>query len=416
MNAWLRILSLPKTAVLILVFQLLINAGSFMVIPYLAVYVVKDLGMAVAFAGVVLTVKSACQRGLILYGGYLVDRYGEYGAIVSGNLLRIVSYIGLALWTGQSGLLISAALLGGSSALFIPASKSALAKAVGPEQRHFVFASRNVFNNLGVATGGILGSYLIRLSPEWIFLSAALIQSAVLAYYVIAMRAQRKTEGPAHSQNTTIKAAPYAFFTAARSVIGTRGFIAISLINIVFYAIYIQLELTLPLHADHFFGLSSSGAIFTINAIVIIALQLPLAQWLGRRCSQSQMLCFGFAVVGLSFVGFGALPGFPAFGVMVAVYTIGEMIIDPTIDTAANASVPSRYAGTVFGLLGITALIGSLLGGTVGGRFFARMADQQSYWFWYAALSFFVLPPLLVGIARQRRGRATGAGVEHGSP
>ncbi|WP_070107492.1 MFS transporter [Burkholderia plantarii] len=383
-----RIVALPPVARLILVFQLLINAGSFMVIPYLAVYVVKDIGLSVAFAGIVLTVKSACQRGLILYGGYLADRYGEFAAIVLGNLLRIASYLGLALFTHDAGLLVSAALLGGSAALFIPASKSVLAKVVGDDQLHFAYATRNVFNNLGVAVGGILGGVLMRLSPTMIFLAAAAIQAMVLAFFVASSRDATRSRTASARARPAASAPAYSFGTALREILHNRGFLAMSAVNLVFYAIYMQLELTLPLHANQQYGLAASGLIFTINAVVIIALQLPLTQWLARHCSDHSMLAAGFAIVGASFGGFAGLVGPLWFGLMIAVYTIGEMIIDPIIDAAANRTIPRAYAGTVFGMLGLTALLGSLLGGTLGGEYYARLASKSLYWGGYAVLSF----------------------------
>ncbi|WP_320533945.1 MFS transporter [Robbsia andropogonis] len=380
-----RIIALPPVARLILIFQLLINAGSFMVIPYLAVYVVKDIGLSVAFAGVLLTVKSACQRGLILYGGYVADRHGEFVAIVFGNLFRIASYVGLALFRQDSALLVSAAMLGGSAALFIPASKSVLAKVVHDDQLHFAYATRNVFNNLGVAVGGVLGGVLIRMSPEVIFLVAAGIQAAVLLFFVISSRKVDRSKGdrPQPSRQTPA----YAFSTALREILSSKTFLAMSAVNVVFYAIYIQLELTLPLHANQTFGVAASGLIFTINAAVIIALQLPLTQWLSRRYSDSAMLAMGFALVAASFAGFATLPGFASFGLMIAVYTIGEMVIDPTIDTAANRSIAPTYAGTVFGMLGLTALVGSLLGGTLGGALYAQIASKSSYWVGFSMIA-----------------------------
>ncbi|MCQ0033485.1 MFS transporter [Burkholderia glumae] len=399
MSTLSRILALPPVARLILVFQLLINAGSFMVIPYLAVYVVKDIGLSVAFAGIVLTVKSACQRGLILYGGYLADRHGEFVAIVLGNLLRIASYLGLAMFTQDAGLLVSAALLGGSAALFIPASKSVLAKVVSDDQLHFAYATRNVFNNLGVAAGGILGGVLMRLSPTMIFLAAAAIQAMVLAFFVVAARGATRSRPEAARPRPAAPA--YSFGAALREILRSRAFLAMSLVNVVFYAIYMQLELTLPLHANQQYGTAASGLIFTINAVVIIALQLPLTQWLARRLSEHAMLAAGFAIVAASFAGFAGLPGPLWFGLVIAVYTIGEMIIDPTIDAAANRSIPRAYAGTVFGMLGLTALLGSLLGGTLGGEYYARLASKSLYWGGYAALS--LAACVVLGWAARRR-------------
>ncbi|MCA1695790.1 MAG: MFS transporter, partial [Actinobacteria bacterium] len=68
--------SFDRPVQLLLVNQLSINIGFYMLIPYLAGYLAGDLGLAVWVVGLVLGVRNFAQQGMFLIGGTLADRLG----------------------------------------------------------------------------------------------------------------------------------------------------------------------------------------------------------------------------------------------------------------------------------------------------------------------------------------------------
>ena len=66
MSARARFRALTPAARLLVVNQFGVNVGFYMVVPFLATYLVDDLGYAAALVGAVLGVRTLSQQGLFL--------------------------------------------------------------------------------------------------------------------------------------------------------------------------------------------------------------------------------------------------------------------------------------------------------------------------------------------------------------
>lgn len=62
---------------LLLVNQLGVNTGFYLLIPYLAMHLSDDLGMSATVVGTVLGVRNLSQQGLFVIGGSASDRLAE---------------------------------------------------------------------------------------------------------------------------------------------------------------------------------------------------------------------------------------------------------------------------------------------------------------------------------------------------
>ncbi|MEU6785069.1 hypothetical protein ABZ912_38270 [Nonomuraea angiospora] len=77
---------------LLLVNQFGVNTGFYLLVPYLAGHLTKDLGLSVAVTGVVLGVRNLSQQGMFLVGGSAADRLGAQRLIIAGCALRAVEF------------------------------------------------------------------------------------------------------------------------------------------------------------------------------------------------------------------------------------------------------------------------------------------------------------------------------------
>ncbi|RUQ02446.1 MFS transporter, partial [Microbacterium sp. HSID17254] len=87
MRGWDRYRSFDRPVRLLLLNQLTINLGFYMLIPYLADHLSSGLGLSVLMVGLILGVRNFSQQGMFLVGGSLADRFGYKPMIVAGCAL-----------------------------------------------------------------------------------------------------------------------------------------------------------------------------------------------------------------------------------------------------------------------------------------------------------------------------------------
>lgn len=135
MKTWHEIRRFPLAVRLLLVNQLGVNTGFYLLIPYLATHLTENLGLSAAVVGVVLGVRNLSQQGLFIIGGSASDRLGARGVIIAGCALRTLGFALFALGDGLAVLLAASVLSGVAGALFNPAVRAYLAQEAGRTER-----------------------------------------------------------------------------------------------------------------------------------------------------------------------------------------------------------------------------------------------------------------------------------------
>ncbi|MEV7473914.1 MFS transporter [Pseudarthrobacter oxydans] len=114
---------------LLLASQLVFNIGFYAVVPFLALVMTRDFGLAATAVGIVLGARVFSQQGLFLVGGMIMDRWGARRAMLAGCLVRVSGYLTLAMAGSFPLFLLGAVLTGMGGALFSPALESLVGKA-----------------------------------------------------------------------------------------------------------------------------------------------------------------------------------------------------------------------------------------------------------------------------------------------
>src|SRR5882724_2070816 len=104
--------SFPRPIRLLLLNQLTINIGFYMLIPYLAAHLSDGLGLATWLVGLIMGIRNFSQQGMFLLGGSLADRFGYKPLIVAGCALRTVGFATLGLVDSVPALIIASAATG----------------------------------------------------------------------------------------------------------------------------------------------------------------------------------------------------------------------------------------------------------------------------------------------------------------
>lgn len=371
-----KLAALPFAAWVLLLGTFAISVGSYMIVPFLAIELVRHAGLSLATVALAFTAKLWAQSGLAFFGGMLADRYGARGVLVAGLGVRVVSYLGLA-FLPFGGLIVAwVALIGAGQALFAPAVRAALFAQAGDDDAVLVYSLQNTAMNAGVTLGPLLGVLLLPFPPALSFSLAAAVFGAFALVVALLPPLTGRVAGK------TLRASDLRALGASGAVWLACAAVA------VFMLAYVQLEIALPSFAQSAYGTAAAGWFFAVNAVVVVALQLPLAGWNERApvwlvaAASFAAMAAGFALVGAAALGVaGLLSG-------IALFSLGELLIMPKLNASTVAALPKGVVATALGLLTVCGAVGGALGNWLGGTLYPRLhaaGHGERYWSLLAA-------------------------------
>jgi MFS family permease len=368
-RTWRLIRSFPLAVQVLLVNQFGVNTGFYLLIPYLAGYLGRDLGVSAALVGMILGARTLSQQGLFLLGGSAADRLGARGVIIAGCALRTVGFGLFALGTSLPVLLLASVLSGLAGALFNPAVRAYLAQEAG-DRRAEAFSLFNVFANTGALVGPLLGSALIAVGFRLSAVVAAVV-FALLTVAQIAVLPVRRVERPAAS-----------VLTDWRGVLTDRRFLAFTGALTGMFALQNQLYLVLPMQAERFTGSSGVVAvIFLVSTAVTLIAQVRITELVQHRWSRGRSIAVGLGLMGAGFVttavAAAVMPTTPAAGlgeiavrltpvlITAVLLAFGVMLAQPFVYELIPSFGRRDLSGTYFGVFylvsGVTAAAGNAL-------------------------------------------------------
>jgi MFS family permease len=362
--------SFPRPVQLLLLNQLTINIGFYMLMPYLAAHLSGGLGLATWLVGLVLGVRNFAQQGMFLLGGSLADRFGYKPLIVAGCGLRTVGFGLLGLVDSVPALIVASAATGFAGALFNPAVRAYLARDAG-EHRVEAFALFNVVYQAGILLGPLIG---LALTGVTFSLTCGAAAAVFALLTVLQIRALPQRRGNAAD-------APASLLTQWRTVASNRPFALFALTMIGSYVLSFQVYLALPLQAK---VITSSGhgasvavaTVFAVSGLVTILGQLRVTSWCRRCWGAGTSMVGGLAILGTGFVPLLAAEAVPAQAgraaqvalgltalvLTAAILALGTAIVFPfEMDTIVTLS-RGKLVATHYGLYNTVCGIGILLG------------------------------------------------------
>ncbi|WP_053802365.1 MFS transporter [Streptomyces rimosus] len=369
MKTWSEMRAFPLAIRLLLVNQLGVNIGFYLLIPYLATHLGEDLGMSAAVVGIVLGVRNLSQQGLFILGGSAADRLGARGVIIAGCALRTVGFALFALGDGLPVLLAASILSGLAGALFNPAVRAYLAAEAG-DRKAEAFALFNIFATTGALVGPLIGSALLLVD----FRASALTAAAIFALLTAAQAAVL----PARE----VPASKGSVLGDWREVLANRAFLAFSLAMVGMFTMENQLYLLLPDGARRATGWDgAAGIVFLVGTLANLTLQMRITRSLKERGTRARWVAIGLALMGAAFVppmaaagasgtgggaGRAALALVPVLAGALLLY-VGVMIAQPFVMELIPEFGRAELTGTYFGIFYVVSGIAAAVGNTVVG-------------------------------------------------
>jgi MFS family permease len=387
MNPWRGLRQLPRE-IWILFAATLVNRCGTMVLPFLVLYLTRELKISASHAALALTVYGIAALLTMPVSGWLTDRFGSL-FVMRGSLL--LSGFMLFLFPLAHHF---AAILGITFAFAIlnesvrPPSLALVSELVKPPQRKQAFALSRLAVNLGMSVGPAIGGILALYSFRILFFAdgvTSILAALVLMFgWPATLRtnaSEPKWDEP-EDLGREIEAEGPSLLAASHPVADLRAFrnrrmlyflVALIPTQLVFF----QLTSTVPLFLVHYLRLPESiyGTVFTLNTLMIVVLELPLnnamAQWSHRRT-----LTLGAFLYAIGFGSFALAKGPMGIFAAVVVWTFGEMILMPGSAAYAAEIAPTGRRGEYMGLYTMSFSFAFSLGPWLGAMLLERHGPQ----------------------------------------
>ena len=389
MNPWRGLKNLPREMWIISA-ATLVNRSGTMVLAFLVLYVTHTLGVTPARAALALMVYGVAALLVMPLAGILSDRVGPLPIMKGSLFLTGFLLLLFPLAKSYGAILLMTFAFAVLNESVRPASLSMVSDLVPPAQRKAAFALSRLAANLGMSVGPAIGGILAVYSFRWLFVvdgTTSILAGVVLALAPMRSVGRQKTHEPEWADATDLgreieadtltplatlhPAADLRTFRNPRMLYFLAALIPVQLV-------FFQFTSTLPLFLVRYLHFPESvyGTIFTVNTLLIVAMEVPLNTAMAHWTHRHTLMLGAF----LYAVGFGsyALVGIAPFGktagafAAVVIWTFGEMILMPGSSAYAAELAPPERRGEYMGLytmsFNIAFAVGPWLGASILGK------------------------------------------------
>lgn len=378
-DPWRDLGALPREAWL-LFWTNLANRAGMMVLPFLILYLTTERGLSAGRAGLVFAAAGITTIVAAPIAGRIADHIGSLPVMrvslaTAGCLLLIYP-----LARTFSQLIAITVVWSFFDVSFRPASLKLMTESVEPAYRKSAFALVRLAINLGMSIGPAIGGFLATVSFRAIFWvdGATSIIAALILFLFREQRIAAAVEKP-------LRPTPHK----KRSPLRDNPFIIFLVGNFLIAVVFFQHEGALPLYLVRTLHQSPAfyGMLFTINTLVIVALEIPLNS-ATRHWPHSRSLGAGGVLVTL---GFGALAiaDSPLVVIItVLLWTFGEMLLFPALSAFLGEVAPSEASGVYMGAFTTSTQLGFALGAPLGAFLYAELGSPAVWLIMFVVGSF----------------------------
>lgn len=335
-----------------------------------------------------------------LFGGMLADRLGQYKTVVTGGILMAIGHFLMAV---ESYFLIALVFLVLGNGCFKPNISTQVGSLYpdGDPRRDRAFTIFYMGINLGAFFSPLVcGTLGQKVGWHWGFGAAGVGMVLGVLIYLFGAPLLPRSQVPKRAEKNLEPAKPYT----PAEIKAIAALIVLSLLNIVFWAVYEQQGNTLQLWADQrtdweFFGMQVPSTWFQSFNPLFIFLFAPvlniLWSWQNRRGTEPSTItkmaigCFmaGGAYI-LMILAALAVPEESRGHVMwlvgtVFIFTLGELYLSPIGLSLVTKVAPKRLMGTMMGFWFLSSFFGNYLTGFLG-TFYTRMPKQDFFFMLFA--------------------------------
>jgi MFS family permease len=339
---------------------LLINRAGTMVLPFLSLYLTRDLGLAAASAGLIIGSFGLGAMAGSFIGGWLSDRLEPVRVQLLSLFASGIGFLAFTQIDGFTALSAGVFVLATISEAFRPALMAAVAHRSSPEIKARAFALIRLAANLGMAIGPAVAGLLAIYGYVWIFVGDAVTCWAAAVMLMLTISRGTPSLATGRSPDKRRDGSPWR----------DLPFCGFLLLLTVLAMVFFQVWSTMPLYLRSFLEMSERaiGLLMALNALIIVVTEMLLIRAVENRDRMSMVGLGAFLVCGgLALLAVGSSWTVPVLAMVVL--TVGEMLSMPitnavVAERAATASV-GRYMGAYSLAFSTAFVIGPIVGTSI---------------------------------------------------
>lgn len=361
-----------------------INRVGTMVLPFLVFYL-GSRGIPADRTPYVLAALGAGGLAGPVAGGWLADRMGRRTAILAGMVATPAAQGLLFCSPGIATLSLAAVLVGATSNLHAPGVAAVIVDSAGPERRQAAFGLYHWAINIGAATAGAVGGFLVDRGFLLLFAVDAVTCLGFAAVAAVALpREPRAGKGGMAGPDTGTDAGPGVDSPRSGSgygvVLRDRLLLVFVAVSVAGDCVYAQTEFTVPLAIrDHGLPASVYGLVAVVNAVMVVVLQ-PLTNSYVLRFDRMHVWAVSSVLLAVGVGLTGTAHSATGFVLTVVVWSAGEVcaggIATSVVADLAPADARARYQAALNWARGVARFIA--LGG--GPALYAAASPGALWW------------------------------------
>lgn len=321
---------------------MLINRTGAMVIPFLSIYLVKDLGFDEGEAKWVMTAYGLGAISGTFLGGILTDKLGSYRVQLWSLLVTGIYFFFLSELRSFWSLTIGVFLLSVVADVLRPANGASIGHYARKENLTKAFSLNRLAINLGYSIGPWVGGMLIAYGYHILFYVdgvSCILAGLLFGWY---FKSRRRSEEKEIADIKKVEGKPV-------SILKNKPMLLFLISNVFFGTVFFQLLFTLPLYytLSEGYGLSEStaGALIGFNGVLIFILEMVIVDQWGHKRSVGFFTVLGVLLTGLSFIMLNFYSSIAWLVISMAILSMSEIFAIPFAVTLVSKNSPPASRG-----------------------------------------------------------------------
>ena len=375
----------------------LINRAGTMVIPFLTLYLTKDLNLSLDEE--VAWIMSCYGIGAVIgtwLGGKLTDKFGFYKVMVASLFLTGLFFIALQFMRTFETLCIGIALTMIVADTFRPAMFVAMSAYSKPENKTrsvtLIRLAINLGFSAGPAIGGLIITYLGYSGLFWVDGITCVLATIVLIKVLNPKKSIIQDELKVEN---------------SKSAFSNKAFMILFVAMFCFALVFLQYFSAMPIYYKdiHFLNEAEIGLLLGANGLFIFILEMPLISWLEKKnINKTKLVLFGAALTGFSFLVLNLTSWSGVLIVGMLLMTIGEMIAFPFANAIAIDMAKGGNQGEYMAMYVMSFSLASVFGFNAGLQIIAKTGYDNT---WHIMTLISILCVFLLFILKRYRKKKT---------